>query len=433
MKKIETIIIKTVLFILLINQCCLGSIITVNPDPNAGANFTSIQNAISSAKHYDTIQVSPGFYSEHINYLGRLISITSTDPNDPNIIANTIIDGDGTGNIVSFSNAESSNCVLKGITIQNGEVGILCNGVNTAPTIKKCVIINNKDGIRCNNGSYPDISYSQILNNTQYGINAGGGSLENCRISGNSKANIYNREGIIKNCVISNCLNGTGLIFDGFNAYTAISNCTIIGNYGHGISYNINTGKICLEIKNCIISLNMQYGIYHKYGNQSIISNYNNIWGNVLGSFKTDYNSWALGSNDISQNPFFYEDGYWLDNIWHEGDYHLMSSLGTWDPVSKEWSILGIDSICIDKGDPNDSYNNELYPNGGRINIGAYGNTPEASKSKGVQPYCVKYPEMDFNKDCMVDIFDYLIFYDHWLECNLDPNSECNCVEAITQ
>ncbi|NIT52990.1 MAG: hypothetical protein GWO41_09690, partial [candidate division Zixibacteria bacterium] len=46
------------------------------------------------------------------------------------------------------------------------------------------------------------------------------------------------------------------------------------------------------------------------------------------------------------------------------GDFHLKSI-----------------SPCIDRGDTLDDYSNEPEPNGGRINMGAYGNTPEATLS----------------------------------------------------
>ena len=45
-----------------------------------------------------------------------------------------------------------------------------------------------------------------------------------------------------------------------------------------------------------------------------------------------------------------------------EGDYHLRS----WSP-------------CIDAGDPASDFSQEPEPNGGRIDMGAYGNTPEAT------------------------------------------------------
>ena len=40
------------------------------------------------------------------------------------------------------------------------------------------------------------------------------------------------------------------------------------------------------------------------------------------------------------------------------------------------------DSNCIDTGDPNSPWENEPLPNGARINMGAYGNTNEATRSR---------------------------------------------------
>ncbi|MCP4710931.1 MAG: T9SS type A sorting domain-containing protein, partial [Planctomycetes bacterium] len=62
------------------------------------------------------------------------------------------------------------------------------------------------------------------------------------------------------------------------------------------------------------------------------------------------------GPNDLESNPMYLEPA--------EFDYHLQSN-----------------SPCIDAGDPDFDYSNEPEPNGGRINIGAYGNTEQAAPS----------------------------------------------------
>jgi hypothetical protein len=43
--------------------------------------------------------------------------------------------------------------------------------------------------------------------------------------------------------------------------------------------------------------------------------------------------------------------------------------------------IDDVTSPCIDAGDPNTPIGDELFPNGGVVNMGAYGGTAEASKS----------------------------------------------------
>jgi hypothetical protein len=69
------------------------------------------------------------------------------------------------------------------------------------------------------------------------------------------------------------------------------------------------------------------------------------------------------------------------DDFWVEGDCHLKSQAGRWDPVARLWVQDEVTSPCIDAGDPATPAGDEPQPNGGRINMGAYGGTAEASKS----------------------------------------------------
>ena len=61
------------------------------------------------------------------------------------------------------------------------------------------------------------------------------------------------------------------------------------------------------------------------------------------------------------------------------GDFHLKSQQGRW--LSGVWMEDNTNSPCIDAGDPGSGYANETDPNGGRVNMGFYGNTPEASRT----------------------------------------------------
>lgn len=71
--------------------------------------------------------------------------------------------------------------------------------------------------------------------------------------------------------------------------------------------------------------------------------------------------------------------------VWIEGDYHLKSQAGRWNPMSQSWVIDDVTSLCIDAGDPNSPVGDEPVPNGGIINMGAYGGTAEASKSYTIE------------------------------------------------
>ncbi|MFC1604190.1 GLUG motif-containing protein [Planctomycetota bacterium] len=79
------------------------------------------------------------------------------------------------------------------------------------------------------------------------------------------------------------------------------------------------------------------------------------------------------GQGNINADPQFVTTG--------SGDGHLKSQAGRWDSAGKSWVLDNITSPCVDAGDPSSSVAFESYPNGGIINMGAYGGTAEASKS----------------------------------------------------
>jgi hypothetical protein len=79
----------------------------------------------------------------------------------------------------------------------------------------------------------------------------------------------------------------------------------------------------------------------------------------------------ASGTGNLNANPLF-ADPLALD-------YHERSTAGRYTPggfVNDAGS-----SPALDAGDPASEYEQETEPNGGRINLGAFGNTPEASRS----------------------------------------------------
>ncbi len=73
-------------------------------------------------------------------------------------------------------------------------------------------------------------------------------------------------------------------------------------------------------------------------------------------------------------------------------------------------------SPCIDAGDPMSPIGYEPFPNGGIINMGAYGGTAEASKSYFGQPPCETIVAGDINGDCKVNFLDFRLLALHWLE-----------------
>ena len=103
------------------------------------------------------------------------------------------------------------------------------------------------------------------------------------------------------------------------------------------------------------------------------------------------------------------------DDFFFEGDYHLKSQAGRYDPNTQSWVIDDVTSPCIDSGDPDSPIGQEPFPNGGIINMGAYGGTSEASKSFFGEPICEIIIAGDINGDCKVDLKDFALIAIHWL------------------
>jgi len=108
------------------------------------------------------------------------------------------------------------------------------------------------------------------------------------------------------------------------------------------------------------------------------------FWGNTeidLFQCEARYSRLELADvarHNISADPLFVDP--------NNGDYHLRSERGRYWPEHDVWVLDEMTSPCIDAGDPNTPVGQERTPNGGRINMGAYGGTPYASMSEMPSP-----------------------------------------------
>ena len=71
------------------------------------------------------------------------------------------------------------------------------------------------------------------------------------------------------------------------------------------------------------------------------------------------------------------------------------------------WVTEEFTSPCVDAGDPNSDWSNESWPNGKRINMGAYAGTNQASKNGNLS---------DFNIDGKVNFLDFAELARFWNE-----------------
>ncbi len=87
---------------------------------NVPGDYETIQEAIDAAGDGDEIVVQPGVYAENINFNGKNITLRSTDPENPEVRDETIIDGGRTGSVVLFESGETGEAVISGFTIAGG-------------------------------------------------------------------------------------------------------------------------------------------------------------------------------------------------------------------------------------------------------------------------------------------------------------------------
>jgi hypothetical protein len=102
--------------------------------------YASIQQAINDASDGQKIVISPGIYQylENINFKGKNLTVRSTDPNDPDVVTATVINGDQHGPVISLSGSPGASCVIDGLTIIGGTIGVSC--CSASPTIRNCTI-----------------------------------------------------------------------------------------------------------------------------------------------------------------------------------------------------------------------------------------------------------------------------------------------------
>ncbi len=113
-----------------------------NSDITVPDKYPTIQEAIDAAEEGEEIVIDVGIYRENIDFRGKNIILTSTDPDDPAVVDGTIIDGGDSGAVVSFRSGEGEGAVLRGLTITRGS-GLLISG-GSSPLIEKNNIEDNE-------------------------------------------------------------------------------------------------------------------------------------------------------------------------------------------------------------------------------------------------------------------------------------------------
>ena len=398
-------------------------------------DFAKIQAAIDSASNGDIVEVSAGTYTGDgnwdIDFWGKAITVRSeAGP------SRTTIDCSGHEGHRGFyfHQGERQSSVLRGFTIIGAVVpgseisldsgswspsptnpvggGIYCE--SSSPSIINCVIkqcsteLGGGIGVV---GGAPEIIDCTIEQCQAGGLGAaesggyGAGiglirgsdaKIVNCTI--NSNVGYYNSYGagvycrqsgaLLVNCDISfnrarGNINGGGIYCGGSSTNVVLEQCIISNNTAEAGGGIFASSPAYVRVTNCTIADNSRGGIRSDGSNIAIRNSivwYNDgsavVLNNPASSSPVLYSNiqgYYPGQGNIGANPLFASAA--------GNDYHLRSELGRY--YHGQWVTDQDNSPCIDAGDPQDPVGSEPFPNKKRINMGAYGGTPEASKSTG--------------------------------------------------
>jgi len=412
--------------------------------------FPTIQLAIDWALPGDVVVVWPGTYTgpgnRDIDFRGKAITVQSTDPNNPAVVASTVIDCNGGPSNYhrgfDFHTAEDGNSIVAGFTIINGyategagiritagrrgepQTGpVKCRIFNcmitrntaiydggggvyifaSSPTITNCTITDNKSrsggGIFCSRSDAVVTNCKFARNSASFG---GGASCY-------SEANVL----ILANCTFtSNSASIGGAVYS-LGSSPSITCCTISENTAlsaGGALYCYYPGKP--TIANSILYFNAAPQgpevaldtYYYDPSPLNLTVSYSNVRGGPSAVWNQRGAPVDWGPGNIDTEPYFVD----VNN----GDYHLKSGGWRWDAQRKTWTWDTVTSRCIDAGDPDAPLRDEplfvpVDPTGYwganlRVNMGAYGGTAEAS----IPPHDWAI-RTDYNNDGIANFTDF--------------------------
>ena len=94
------------------------------------ADYSTIQAAINAAQDGDIVLVAPDTYNENLTISGKTITLASEFYNsgNPSDISSTIIDGGGSGAVITVDASVGPDTSIIGFTIRNATDGILPYG-----------------------------------------------------------------------------------------------------------------------------------------------------------------------------------------------------------------------------------------------------------------------------------------------------------------
>lgn len=328
------------------------------------------------------------------------------DIDDPRNLSNETTREDNAYHVLRSLYTDGSG-VLDGFTVTGGNA--YDNGgamviYRSSPTLTDCTFIGNvaeqAGGAVYNNYSdSPTFINCTFTGNIAkdrggalYNIGSDSPTFINCNFAGNIATN---NGGAVSNSSVgnprftgctftNNIVENKGGAFSSSGGNPTLTYCVFTNNLSEGHGGALYNSGVNLSAINCVFTDNTARtrggALYsHSPNSKPVLTNcilWDNAPSEVFGMATITYSDVQGGfdsETNIDVDPLFADP--------ENGDFHLKSEAGRWDPVSESWVKDDVTSSCIDTGDPNSAYILEQPPNGSRINMGAYGGTTEASKS----------------------------------------------------
>lgn len=323
--------------------------VSIGNDANDGRTPSSPKRTLAQLlETYDTeggdvIYVDTGSYP--ILDLNRVIWSRGGDASSGPLVIQGSTNLAAGGSVLSRSSSIPGNHVLevpashvtvRDLTLQGGFHGFTASS-NTSLVVEGVFVRSNQFGVFLNNSFDVNLRNLRVWNNRQGGIDVLSGRttiLENATFVANSNFS-YRLEGSVGDVIQNN------IFYISYTNTAALSGLTS-AVYNATIDYNV---------------------YFFAQPGSFIYGNYQALLPWQLDRQK-DYRS-------AITNPL-------LNNV-ESGDFHLQSQFGRYDAGT--FVTDPVSSWAIDRGNPASAFSNETAFNGGRVNIGAFGNTPFASRS----------------------------------------------------